>query len=162
MITLYKWQEECLEKWKENFHRGVIEVTTGGGKTILASSGAKRLYDEKEGKLSIYVVVPCIPLLTQWRDTLRLAGLEGAVIQNREKLITSDISIFTINRARDRVPLLIESDMKNGSPFFLSSTSSTTTEAEQTTISSTSVIPRTLKRSFTPPWGSVPRQRCRR
>ncbi len=119
MITLYRWQEECLEKWKENSHRGVIEVTTGGGKTILASSGAKRLWDENEGKLSIYVVVPRIPLLGQWRDTLHLAGLEGAVIQNKEKIIPSRISIFTINRARDRVPLLIENDMKNGTPVLL-------------------------------------------
>ena len=119
MITLYRWQEECLQKWKDNSYRGVIEVTTGGGKTILASSGAKRLRDEKNGNLSIYVVVPRIPLLTQWRDTLCLAGLEGAVIQNREKIIPSSMSIFTINRARDRVPLLIENDMRNGTPVLL-------------------------------------------
>ncbi len=32
MVVLYHWQEECLKKWDEVERRGLIEVTTDGGK----------------------------------------------------------------------------------------------------------------------------------
>ena len=39
---LYKWQKECLEEWEKNRCRGIINVITGGGKTVLALSAANR------------------------------------------------------------------------------------------------------------------------
>ncbi len=114
MVTLYKWQEECLEKWKDVSHRGVIEVTTGGGKTLLASVAAKRRIEETGGNIRIYVVVPRVALLEQWRKTLEYTGLTDIAIQTRKEIIPASISIFTINRARDTLPLLIEKDMTGG------------------------------------------------
>lgn len=114
MVTLYKWQEECLEEWKKVSHRGVIEVTTGSGKTLLAAVCAIRRSEEVSGNIRTYVVVPRVPLLEQWRKTLEYAGIKNAVVQNRGKIVEAQTSIFTINRARDRLPLIIENDMKNG------------------------------------------------
>ncbi len=114
MVTLYKWQEECLLKWKEVSYRGVIEVTTGGGKTLLASVAASRRIKETDGNIHVYVIVPRIPLLEQWRKTLNSIGLHDVRIQNQQKLIPASVSIFTINRARDVLPLLVEDDMKSG------------------------------------------------
>jgi len=111
MVTLYDWQEECLKKWKEASYRGAIEVTTGSGKTLLAAIAIKRRIEETNGNIKIYIIVPRIPLLTQWKKTLEYVGLNSATIQNREKIIPAEISIFTINRARDRLPLIIEKDM---------------------------------------------------
>ena len=112
MVDLYHWQEECLKKWDEVKRRGLIEVTTGGGKTLLASVAAGRMIEETKGNIRVYVVVPRVALLSQWRDTLRYAGVEGAVVQTASSVLPSTVGIYTINRARDRVPLLIENDMK--------------------------------------------------
>ena len=114
MVTLYKWQEECLEKWKEVSHRGVIEVTTGGGKTLLASVAATRRIEETEGNIRVYVVVPRVALLDQWRKTLEYVGLDNIAVQTGKEMIPSLISIFTINRARDTLPLLVTDDMAHG------------------------------------------------
>ncbi len=101
-----------MKKWDEVERRGLIEVTTGGGKTLLASVAAKRMIEETEGNIRVYVVVPRIALLSQWRDTLSYAGVEGAVVQTDAAVLPSTVGIYTINRARDTVPLLIEKDMK--------------------------------------------------
>lgn len=114
MVTLYRWQEECLEKWKEVSYRGVIEVTTGGGKTLLASVAAARRIKETDGNIKIYVIVPRIPLLEQWRKTLESMEIDGVMIQTQKETAPATVSIFTINRARDVLPILIEEDMKSG------------------------------------------------
>jgi superfamily II DNA or RNA helicase len=119
MVTLYDWQEECLNKWKEVSYRGLIEVTTGSGKTLLAAVAAKRRREETNFTLKIYIIVPRIPLLEQWKKTLEYVGLGNAVIQNMTQIIPSEISIFTINRARDKLPLLIEQDMKENKKVLL-------------------------------------------
>lgn len=112
MVTLYHWQEECLKKWDENERRGLIEVTTGGGKTLLASVAAGRMIEEKKGNIRVYVVVPRTALLSQWRETLIYCGIKDAIVQTTSTLLPCTVGIYTINRARDRVPLLIEKDMK--------------------------------------------------
>lgn len=119
MVTLYNWQEECLNKWKEVSYRGLIEVTTGSGKTLLAAVAAKKRSEETNCNIKIYVIVPRIPLLEQWKKTLEYVGIKNAIIQNKEKIIPAETSIFTINRARDKLPLLIEQDMKNGKNILL-------------------------------------------
>lgn len=102
-----------MKKWDEVQRRGLIEVTTGGGKTLLASVAAARMIEEKKGNIRVYVVVPRIALLSQWRDTLTYAGIRDAVVQREGTAVPSTVSIYTINRARDTLPLLIEKDMKD-------------------------------------------------
>ena len=111
MVSLYNWQKECLEKWKNNQYKGIAEVTTGGGKTMLASVATYLRYKELEGKLKTYVVVPRIALLEQWKNTMLGVGLSDIII-SPTKAQKPKISIFTVNKAREVLPLLIEDEMK--------------------------------------------------
>lgn len=63
-ITLYEWQETCVQRWLEN-KRGTIKVVTGAGKTILALAIMERLQIE-EPNLRVAIVVPTIVLQDQW------------------------------------------------------------------------------------------------
>ena len=37
---LYKWQEECLNRWQQSGCRGMVQAVTGSGKTLLALTAA--------------------------------------------------------------------------------------------------------------------------
>ena len=69
MRSLYPWQEECLRKWEENSYRGIVNVVTGAGKTVLALA-AVDLLRKKFPDLKVKVVVPTLPLAAQWRGEL--------------------------------------------------------------------------------------------
>lgn len=66
-ISLYSWQEECLDKWFEN-HRGTVKVVTGAGKTLLALGIIQKLQNTVEKKLRVAIVAPTIVLMNQWYD----------------------------------------------------------------------------------------------
>ena len=70
MTPLYKWQEECLGTWKNCGYRGIAEVTTGAGKTLMAVRGSLMLDEEMNNNLSVYVVVPKVALKKQWKEAL--------------------------------------------------------------------------------------------
>ena len=67
-ITLYDWQEECVNKWLEE-KRGTIKVVTGAGKTILGLAIIERLQAEDKN-LRVAIVVPTIVLQDQWYDEI--------------------------------------------------------------------------------------------
>jgi superfamily II DNA or RNA helicase len=58
------YQQDALDAWSANDRRGVLELPTGSGKTVI---GLKAI--EAVGQ-SALVVVPTIDLLTQWRREL--------------------------------------------------------------------------------------------
>lgn len=104
-MELYKWQEECLQAWKENGFRGIANVVTGAGKTVLALAAIDLLRETYPG-LRIKIVVPTIPLAAQWnRELLKRAGNEslicgffgGGVRDDPDR----DVMIYIINSARD-------------------------------------------------------------
>ena len=64
---IYEWQEEALNSWEKNGHKGIIEAVTGSGKTFLGILAAARALDEGFG---VVVVVPTIVLQEQWIDEL--------------------------------------------------------------------------------------------
>ncbi|MGB9963387.1 DEAD/DEAH box helicase [Halobacterium hubeiense] len=61
---LRDYQRDALDAWTENDRRGVLELPTGSGKTVI---GLKAI--EAVGQ-SALVVVPTIDLLTQWKREL--------------------------------------------------------------------------------------------
>ena len=74
-INLYEWQKECLEKWFGNNCRGVINVATGAGKTVLALAAVKSLEEKlyknnPENRLKVKIIVPKIFLAGQWVNML--------------------------------------------------------------------------------------------
>jgi superfamily II DNA or RNA helicase len=58
------YQQDALDAWQENDRRGVLELPTGSGKTVI---GLKAI--EAVGETAL-VVVPTIDLLTQWTREL--------------------------------------------------------------------------------------------
>lgn len=60
-----KWQSIAFNHFKKNQYRGIIEVATGGGKTVFALICFAELF--KQGLLKrILVVVPTVALADQW------------------------------------------------------------------------------------------------
>ena len=76
MTPLYKWQEECLVTWKNCGYRGIAEVTTGAGKTLMAVRGSLMLDEEMNNNLSVYVVVPKVALKSSGRKPWRKTRLK--------------------------------------------------------------------------------------
>jgi superfamily II DNA or RNA helicase len=60
-FSLRDWQKTALNLWQEANHRGIVEVVTGGGKTVFALACVKEL-----GPDTTMVVVPTLALLDQW------------------------------------------------------------------------------------------------
>ena len=79
-----KWQVEALESWKKNRHSGIVEVVTGGGKTLFAFLAIKEWLSQNPVDPCVVVVVPTTALQDQW-----LIGLTGDCSVSR-----SDISVW--------------------------------------------------------------------
>ncbi|GAD51796.1 LOW QUALITY PROTEIN: DNA helicase [Halarchaeum acidiphilum MH1-52-1] len=61
---LRDYQRDALDAWEGNDERGVVELPTGAGKTVLALKAIEAV------GTSALVVVPTIDLLNQWREEL--------------------------------------------------------------------------------------------
>ena len=122
---LYNWQRDCLNKWKQNSCHGIVNVTTGAGKTILAIEAIK-LLKKNSPNLRVRIVVPTIALVKQWRNSLlrqlsdanmdfRLAQYHGSVKNDYH----SDICIYVVNSARYSLASHILEDFSQNNPVFL-------------------------------------------
>lgn len=60
-LPLRAWQKEALGCWKAGGNKGIVEVVTGGGKTIFALSCIREISAE-----TTLVIVPTVALLDQW------------------------------------------------------------------------------------------------
>jgi superfamily II DNA or RNA helicase len=65
---LRDYQSEALAAWEGNDRRGVLELPTGSGKTVVAVAAMAAL------STPTLVVVPTVDLLTQWRRELETAS----------------------------------------------------------------------------------------
>ncbi|HKM05709.1 MAG TPA: DEAD/DEAH box helicase [Sphaerochaeta sp.] len=121
-LTLYAWQEECLDAWQQNDSRGIIQVVTGGGKTILALAAAQRLQQRLNGKLQVKIIVPKQFMVAQWTASLlnykETFGVEKEDIGNYSGLNkdTPDkpYMIYVINSARYKLSVHIAENLKKG------------------------------------------------
>ncbi len=55
------WQIDALDEWERAYHRGIISVVTGGGKTVFALSCIDRIKP-----VATLIIVPTAALLEQW------------------------------------------------------------------------------------------------
>jgi superfamily II DNA or RNA helicase len=96
---LRDYQRAALDAWADSDHRGVLELPTGSGKTVI---GLKAI--EAVGT-STLVVVPTIDLLEQWRDELsgELTDQHGRSIDVGQlgggKQTVADITVSTYDSA---------------------------------------------------------------
>ena len=85
---LRPYQTEAVDAWRANDERGVVELPTGAGKTVLAVDAIAAL------GVPTLVVVPTIDLLDQWRRELETefdvpVGQFGGGEQKREAITVS-------------------------------------------------------------------------
>ena len=75
-IDIRPYQNDAINKWFDNKHRGIFKMATGTGKTITSLALAANLYREKEGKLTIIIACPYKHLVRQWENTAKLFNLK--------------------------------------------------------------------------------------
>nr|WP_066378092.1 DEAD/DEAH box helicase family protein [Halalkalicoccus paucihalophilus] len=105
---LRSYQREALDAWRENGDRGVLELPTGSGKTVIAIEAIEAL------ATPTLVVVPTIDLLNQWREELRAEldipiGQFGGGVQSREAITVStyDSAYLKADSVGDVFPFVI-------------------------------------------------------
>ena len=122
-MKLYEWQLECLKAWENNRYRGIVHVVTGAGKTVFALE-AMRLLIEKYPDLKVRIVVPTLPLASQWKQALlRQADCE----QNRPGFFGGGVKddprrkimIYIINSARNSLAKHVRADISLGEHVLL-------------------------------------------
>lgn len=96
--ALRAWQANALEEWVAVGHRGIAEIVTGGGKTILALA----CIDQFKPSTSL-IVVPTLALLDQWWEEIAsyfdLALDEIHVITGRMQMRSGTINVAVLNTA---------------------------------------------------------------
>lgn len=97
------WQVVALDKWKRE-RRGIVEVVTGGGKTVFAQLCMHEFFRAEENG-QILIIVPTVSLLDQWwvslQEELGVAQSEIGLLSGKEKIEGDEpIIIAVINSAR--------------------------------------------------------------
>jgi superfamily II DNA or RNA helicase len=97
-FALREWQKVALGLWTAGGNKGIVEVVTGGGKTIFALSCIREISAE-----TTLVVVPTIALLDQWWEEASAffgISLEDInVVTGAGKLRTGTINLVVLNTA---------------------------------------------------------------
>ncbi len=96
--SLRAWQNEALALWKTEGHKGIVEVVTGGGKTIFALSCIKEIEVD-----TTLVIVPTIALLDQWwEETASFFGIsldDINIVMSSGRLRSGTINLAVLNSA---------------------------------------------------------------
>lgn len=100
-----KWQSDALRCFEKSQYRGIIEVATGGGKTIFALMCFRQLREAGEVD-HLVVVVPTIALADQWmvnfNEDLGLGEDDAQQVDSRTDLSNLVVAnVVVINTARD-------------------------------------------------------------
>lgn len=124
-LHLYPWQEECLRSWHANHFRGIVNVITGAGKTVLALAASVYLKSflaasSDPKPLRTKIIVPSVPLALQWAHELKtilpLLGIQnpsyGLYYSSRKESSWQEYMIYVLNSARYTAARHILSDMQ--------------------------------------------------
>ncbi|WP_300926401.1 DEAD/DEAH box helicase family protein [uncultured Dubosiella sp.] len=68
-IHLRPYQQQAIEKWKENSYCGIFDMATGTGKTLTALGALTEIVNDKK-RIAVIIVVPYIHLVDQWCEDL--------------------------------------------------------------------------------------------
>jgi superfamily II DNA or RNA helicase len=124
-LPLREWQRDALGRWQSESHRGIIEVVTGGGKTVFALACIDYLKPD-----ATLIVVPTLALLDQWWEEaaayFNLTLDDIHIIQGKEKIKSGSINLAVLNTASKLVAegrtkpnfLIVDECHKAASPQF--------------------------------------------
>lgn len=98
-LTLFRHQEAAIKEWAAAGGRGILEIATGGGKTITALTLASRVAAKVGPGLVVVVVAPQIHLVDQWCDVAATFGLHPIrCAESRSEWSTElDSAVFAVN-----------------------------------------------------------------
>ena len=125
---LFSWQKECLDIWFYNQGKGIVNVVTGAGKTVLALGAIARLEYELSAEpapaLKIKIVVPKVFLANQWLQSLQqdlaVAKADIGVYSGLHKdPPTRKYMIYVVNSARHTLSRHLLDDYQQGNPILL-------------------------------------------
>lgn len=77
-ISLYDYQIEAINNWKDNHYRGIFDMATGTGKT-LTGLGALAELSKVVNRLGVIIVCPYQHLVDQWVDDIRKFGVNPII-----------------------------------------------------------------------------------
>ena len=101
---LYDWQSDAIGKWKSNSNKGIIQATTGSGKSRVAHALIVEHLQQQNGVVT--VLVPQVSLLKQWADALDdILGFKVGRCGGGKKTISKKINVMVINTALKLLPL---------------------------------------------------------
>lgn len=102
-FSLRAWQNDALALWTNAGHKGIVEVVTGGGKTIFALSCIKALVPE-----TTLVIVPTIALLDQWwEEAAAFFGIsldDVHIVSGAGTIRAGTINLAVLNTAANLAP----------------------------------------------------------
>lgn len=97
-FPLRAWQNEALTIWKSAGQKGIVEVVTGGGKTIFALSCIREI-----GADTTLVIVPTVALLDQWwEEAAAFFGIsldDINIVASSGRLRSGTINLAVLNTA---------------------------------------------------------------
>lgn len=104
------WQVTAFEAWRKAGERGIVEVVTGGGKTVFAGLCSSSFF-ERHPDGYVFVVVPTIELAKQWQRTFQDDfGAEPSRILifggGKKPRYFDQVNIMVANTARRIIPML--------------------------------------------------------
>ena len=74
-LTLFEHQRAAIRNWAAAGGRGILEIATGGGKTITALAIASQLATKLDPGFVIIVVAPQVHIVDQWCEVAARFGL---------------------------------------------------------------------------------------
>lgn len=125
---LREWQKTAIDEWRAHQRRGIVEVVTGGGKTVFAEACVLDAVRENSA-LKTIIIVPTVALLDQWyvalQEEMGVPPGEIAVFSGAKKPKPAPINLAVINTARRLAPklsatgdwmLVVDECHRSGSP----------------------------------------------
>ena len=123
-MELYQWQKDAVNAWIEQDTRGIADVITGAGKTVLALACAQ--YLRNRYPVRVRIVVPTVPLALQWKQAIQNWFVTsefndeiGLYYGEKKDHSEKPFMIYVINSARYAISRHILFDMKKNLHCFL-------------------------------------------
>jgi superfamily II DNA or RNA helicase len=103
-LRLRQWQSVAIDRWREEGHRGIASVVTGGGKTYFALACLHE-YRQRVPAATAVIVVPTSALQDQWlAEIIEVFDLPLShlnILTRRSKVKRSLINVGVINSVAD-------------------------------------------------------------
>ena len=119
-LTLFRHQKAAIRAWAAAGGQGILEVATGGGKTIIALTIASRIATRLGPGLVVIIVAPQIHLVDQWCDVAAQFGLQPIrCAESRTDWSTElDSAVFAVNAGHRPVVSVATTGATMTSPAF--------------------------------------------